>query len=491
MASMIFFVRSQRRMLNTLTNVTVSGWIRRSGSQRSRTGVFGQDNLIEFGYIDNNTLQLWVDNFETPVDVVNPFPDAEWEHLAFVVDGGALRMTVYTNGVAGGSQPIPSSDYNSLNSTAFFVIGGDTFGNGGVSFGGQLDEVAVFDKALTAQQIATQYFSTVERPPLIIRQPQGTNVFEGADVILSVEVVGTPPLTYQWLDFGFPIENQTNSTLVFSNITTAQGSSYQVQITNPFGMVLSDVAEVVVSPTAPPTITREPASIIRYAGASATLTVAATGGSRLGYQWQKAAVNIAGATNSSLTFSNVQPADQDFYRVIVSNAAGSVTSVVAEITVILPVPGSHEEALVQAGAMAFWRFNETGGSIAFDYVGGNDATYVNTAVTGPEAPRSPQFPGFEADNLALQLGGSAYVSGPTGLLNNLPSFTMIGWIRRGGDQGDRTGLFGQNNVVEFGYINNNTLEVWTDNGLDIAPNPLPNGEWSQVAVVGDGSPGTR
>jgi hypothetical protein len=485
------FVRSQQRMLNTLSNVTMSGWIRRAGAQRNRTGVFGQDNLIEFGYIDNNTLQLWVDNFETSVDVVNPFPDLEWEHLAVVVDGGALRMTIYTNGLAAGSQPIPSSDYNSLNSMAFFVIGGDTFGNGGVSFGGQMDEVAVFDKALSAQQISLQYFSTVERPPLIIRQPQSTNVFEGADVILRVEVVGTPPLTYQWLDFGIPMENQTNSTLVFSNITTLQGSSYQVQITNPFGDVLSDVAEIVVSPTAPPTITQEPASIIRYAGATATLAVSATGGSRLGYQWQKSEANISGATNSSLTFSNVQPANAGDYRVIVSNAAGSVTSMVASITVILPVPGSHEEALVQAGPMAYWRFNETGGPTAFDYAGGNHATYVNTATTGPEAPRSPLFPGFEAGNLALQLdGSSAYVTGPTGLLNGLSSFTMIGWIRRGADQMDRTGLFGQNNIVEFGYINNNTLEVWTDNGLDVAPNPFPNGEWAQVAVVGDGSPGT-
>jgi hypothetical protein len=485
------FVRSQQRMLNSLTNVTVSGWVRRAGTQRNRTGVFGQDNLVEFGYINNNTLQLWVDNFETSVDVANPFPDAEWDHVALVADGNALRMTIYTNGLAAGSQPIPGNDFNSLNSSAFFVIGGDTFGNGGVSFNGQLDEVAVFDKALSAQKIANQYFSMVERPPLIIRQPQSTNVFEGTDVILSVEVVGTPPLTYQWLDFGFPIENQTNSTLVFSNITTSQGSSYQVQISNPFGDVLSDVAEVIVSPTVPPTITQEPSSMTRYAGGRATLTVSATGGSRLGYQWQKAEANITGATNSSLTFSNVQPTDAGDYRAIVSNAAGSVTSMVATITIILPVAGSHEAAVVQAGAMAFWRFNETEGTTAFDYAGGNDATYVNTATTGLEAPRSPEFPGFEAGNFALQLDGtSAYVTGPTGLLNGLSHFTMLGWIRRGADQANRTGLFGQNDVVEFGYINNNTLEVWTDNGLDIAPNPFPNGEWAQVAVVGDGSPGT-
>src|SRR5687767_10143517 len=36
------FVRSARRMLNGMPNITVSGWIRRAGAQRPRSGVFGQ-----------------------------------------------------------------------------------------------------------------------------------------------------------------------------------------------------------------------------------------------------------------------------------------------------------------------------------------------------------------------------------------------------------------------------------------------------------------
>ena len=59
-------------------------------------------------------------------------------------------------------------------------------------------------------------------------------------------------------------------------------------------------------------------------------------------------------------------------------------------------------------------------------------------------------------------------------MNSRPIFTMAAWIRRNGDQPNRTGLFGQNDLVEFGYINNNTLEVWTDDGLDLSPNPFPN-----------------
>jgi hypothetical protein len=491
------FVQGASMFLNTFSNVTMSGWIRRAGPQLNRTGLWGQDNLIEFGYIDNNTVQAWVDNFETPVNVATPFPDLEWDYLALVVDGNALRMTVYTNGLAAGSASMPSNNYNSLLSTAFFVVGGDTFGNG-TNFNGQIDEVAIFDKALTAQQIAAQYFSTVPSPPIITQQPQSTNVFEGADVILSVGVTGPGPFFYQWFDFGTPIPNQTNSTLVFSNITANQGSTFQVEITNAFGTVQSALADIIVSPTVPPVITQEPASITRYAGVTATLTVVATGGSKLEYQWQKSQSNIGGATNASLTFSNVQPANAGDYRVIVSNSAGSTTSIVATITVIAPpAPGSYAELIVSCDPLAYWRLNETNGSIAFDYVGGNDATYVNpagvpgTPPTGPQAPSAPQFPGFETNNLAGQFDGSTvYVMGPTGLMNNLTNFSMVGWIRRATNQADRTGLFGQNDIVEYGYIDNNTLQLWTDDGLNVSPNPFPNDEWAHVAVVGEGSPGT-
>jgi len=80
---------------------------------------------------------------------------------------------------------------------------------------------------------------------------------------------------------------------------------------------------------------------------------------------------------------------------------------VATITVLAPANGSYEQAVVSKGPLAYWRFNETSGTTAFDYVGGHDATYVNTATPGAEAPRSPQFPGFEANNLAVQLDAPA------------------------------------------------------------------------------------
>jgi autotransporter-associated beta strand protein len=484
------FVGALSGLMNGKPRFTISGWMRRNGTQNNRTGLWGQNDIVEFGYIQNDTVELWTDN-GLHVGPPGPIPDGQWAHFVVVSEGSPGTALIYTNGVLASTRAhvIPPD-----NAFPFNIGGGgifDAIGVNGNYFNGQIDEVAVFDKALTANQISTHYFSTVASPPVFTSQPQSTNVFEGADVILSAGVLGSPPLNYQWLYFGEVIPNETASSLVFSNILEGQSGDYQLQVSNSFGVVLSDIATIIVTATQPPTITQEPVSITRYAGATGTLTVGATGGSLLFYQWQRNGANVTDATNASLTLSNLQPANAGGYTAIVSNSAGAVTSLVATVTVLLPVPGSHEQLVVSAGPMAFWRFNETNGTVAFDYYGGNDAIYTGGATNGPEAPRPSQFGGFESDNLAALFNGtSAYVHGPTGLMNSVSSFTMVGWIRRAADQNARTGLFGQNDRVEFGYIDNNTIQLWTDAGLNLAPNPFPNGNWAHVAVVGEGSPGT-
>jgi hypothetical protein len=477
------FVRTVNGLLNGKPRFTVSGWIRRNGTQADRTGLFGQNDLLEFGYINNSTLEIWTDN---GLDIGNAFPDAQWSYLAVVSEGSPGTITLYTNGVPAGSR---TSTLPVDNAFPFNIGGGGIFDGSGNFFNGQIDEVAVFDKALTAAQIQAHYFSTVASLPVITQQPQGTNIFEGGDAILSVKAIGSPPLHYQWVNFGDPIPNATNATFILTNVTELDSSSYWVIITNQFGPIESSPADVNVLLTTKPVITQDPLSVTKYSGATATLAVVATGGSHLQYQWLRNGTIVTDATNSALVLSNLQATAA--YAAVAVNSAGSTTSAVATVTVLVPTPGSYAELIVSTAPLAYWRFNETSGTTAFDYFGGNDATYRNTATTGTEAPKSPAYPGFEADNRAVQLDGtSGYVQGPVGLLNGATKFSMIGWIRRAANQADRTGLFGQNDLIEFGYINNDTLEIWTDNGLDISPNSFPNGEWDMIAVVAEGSPGT-
>ena len=100
------------------------------------------------------------------------------------------------------------------------------------------------------------------------------------------------------------------------------------------GSVTSATATLTVnSVTVAPTVTTQPASRTVTPGANVSFIVVATGTAPLGYQWQKNGVNVTGATAASLSLGNVSTADAGSYAVIVSNAAGSVTSATATLTV--------------------------------------------------------------------------------------------------------------------------------------------------------------
>ena len=80
-----------------------------------------------------------------------------------------------------------------------------------------------------------------------------------------------------------------------------------------------------------PAILTPPASQTVAQGGDAVLCVLAAGATPLAYQWRVNAVNCPGATNMSLTITNFQHANEANYDVVVTNAAGSVTSAVAKL----------------------------------------------------------------------------------------------------------------------------------------------------------------
>ena len=91
-------------------------------------------------------------------------------------------------------------------------------------------------------------------------------------------------------------------------------------------------------PTVIPTITSQPTNQTINVSSNAMFTVAATGLPLPAYQWLKNSTNVLGATNSTLTITNVQSADMASYSVIVSNTSGTVTSSNATLTVIGTAP---------------------------------------------------------------------------------------------------------------------------------------------------------
>ncbi|MBL8764217.1 MAG: PQQ-dependent sugar dehydrogenase [Phycisphaerae bacterium] len=100
----------------------------------------------------------------------------------------------------------------------------------------------------------------------------------------------------------------------------------------------------------PPTIITEPAGVAIVSGAPACFTVYAAGNQPLSYQWKRNNVAIAdgpggasagggtvsGATSQALTVADARLSDAGVYTVVVSNGAGSDTSVNATLTVSCP-----------------------------------------------------------------------------------------------------------------------------------------------------------
>jgi hypothetical protein len=86
----------------------------------------------------------------------------------------------------------------------------------------------------------------------------------------------------------------------------------------------------------PPAITTQPQPQTVNQGGTAAFSVSATGTTPLNYQWKFNGTNIGGATASSYTRNNAQPADAGSYSVVVTNVAGSVTSSNAMLTVNVP-----------------------------------------------------------------------------------------------------------------------------------------------------------
>ena len=134
-------------LLNDLPNLTMSLWVRMEEEQLGgRIGLVGQNDAVEYGMIDPTTMQWW-----SPAGFFNaefgPIVE-DWTHIAVVLDD--VGYTVYANGeVLGGAEgggPVSSGD--TLN------IGGDgIFDNAGNFFLGEIDDVAIWDEALSVEQI--------------------------------------------------------------------------------------------------------------------------------------------------------------------------------------------------------------------------------------------------------------------------------------------------------------------------------------------------
>ncbi|MBL1212244.1 MAG: matrixin family metalloprotease [Ignavibacteriae bacterium] len=82
-----------------------------------------------------------------------------------------------------------------------------------------------------------------------------------------------------------------------------------------------------------PTITTQPKNVTIEQGETAVLFVSAVGTPTPNYQWKRNGAILPGEVNDTLRFENAQLGDEGMYSVTVSNTAGSINSLVVNLTV--------------------------------------------------------------------------------------------------------------------------------------------------------------
>ena len=192
--------------------------------------------------------------------------------------------------------------------------------------------------------------------PTITTQPVGQSAADGTSATFSVVASGTAPLSYQWNRGGTPLANATSSSFTTPLLAMSDnGASFSVTVSNTAGSITSAPAVLTVHPVAP-SISVQPANQTVEPGASASFSVTASGTAPLSYQWSRGRTPITGATSSTYTTPTTTLADNGAsFTVAVSNAAGSLVSSAAVLTVQILAPSITVQPAsqsVQAGQTA-------------------------------------------------------------------------------------------------------------------------------------------
>ncbi len=183
--------------------------------------------------------------------------------------------------------------------------------------------------------------------------PASQTVATGAVLNLAAGV-GCPGIfDFQWSKDGVPLLHETNSALTLINVTSNHTGGYVVTVSNANTVITSPAITVTV--VSGPTIVSHPIGRTVAQAGNVTFTVGASGVA-LAYQWLRNGTELAGATQSALQITNAQPYEAGNYVARVSNAAGSINSAVAALTVLVaPVITEPltDRMVTQGGSMTF------------------------------------------------------------------------------------------------------------------------------------------
>lgn len=293
-----------------------------------------------------------------------------------------------------------------------------------------------------------------ETPAEVYIQSSATAAVIDQKVTFTGSTIGQGPFTYQWQFNGTNLPGATNLTLTITNTQLFDAGGYSIIVSNVFGVVTNYVSLTV----APTIITNLPQNQVAFLGGTTTFKLGLQAIIPVTYQWQWNGVNLAGATNSSLTLPNVQYAQGGTYSVIFNDSYETVTnnatlavvpvaawgyigqqSVATNLTNVIAIADGtyHELALEADGTVVGW--------------GNNGFNGFGATTTPPGLSNVIAIAAGYDDSLALRSDGSLLAWGYNafGQTNIPPGMTNVVAIAAGDEH--NLALVSDGTVVAWGY----------------------------------------
>ncbi len=215
---------------------------------------------------------------------------------------------------------------------------------------------------------------TVTKLPSITQQPQSTTAEEGHTATFEATASGFPAPTVQWeisTNGGTSykkISGATSTVLSLANVKDAEtGTKVEAIFSNAAGEAISEAATLTV--VTAPKVTKNPSNQTVDAGQFAIFEASATGFPGPAVQWEVSTDAgttwnpIPEATFNQLAIGGTKPSmNGNLYRARFTNAAGSITSAAAKLTVqtIATVTEEPQNAIVLVGATATFESSANG-----------------------------------------------------------------------------------------------------------------------------------
>jgi hypothetical protein len=228
-----------------LQNLTIEAWIRR-GTTTAGGVLFGYGNG---GY----ALGLQTDGhpFLTQVGISQVTAsfvvgDTNWHHVAMTKTG--TNVVFYLDG-----DVFPAaSSFGSVfqfNTPAAIGARGDDFSSG---FLGSIDELSIFNRALSSTEVQALYNSTTQgkcaTPLSWVNQPGSQTVTVGSNAVFSASVAGSRPVRFQWFLNGSSLGSATNNSLSLTNVGFFHAGNYSLTASNAAGPITSTNAMLSIQP---------------------------------------------------------------------------------------------------------------------------------------------------------------------------------------------------------------------------------------------------